>query len=149
MYDIKEESTLETFYECLKIGESHYNEVESKSVDIPYNVDYELAETLINLGLVVIMTARFEGQLVGYFVSLVSKDFFTSRLEAKELGIYVKPEFRGTSVFYRLVKATEHLIKSKGIKSLYIMFKEGHDKGLAQKLGYEKTETVYQKILEK
>lgn len=148
MYNIKEESTLEVFHECLELGKSHYNEVESKSSNIPYNVDYELAETLVKLGLVVIVTARSGDTLVGYFVSLVSKDFFTSRKEAKELGIYVAPEYRGSSVFYRMMKYTEKLIASKGIKSLYIMFKEGHDKGLAQKLGYEKTETVYQKFLE-
>lgn len=148
MYNIKEESTLEVFHECLKMGEAHYNEVEDKSSHIPYNVDYELAETLIDLGLVVIVTARSEGQLLGYFVNLISKDFFTSRKEAKELGIYVRPEARGTSVFYRLVKKTEEIIAEKGVKSMYIMFKEGHDIGLAQKLGYDKTETVYQKILE-
>jgi hypothetical protein len=148
MYSIKEESTLEVFHECLKLGEAHYNEVEGKAPRIPYNVDYELAKTLIELGLVVIVTARSGGQLVGYFVNLISKDFFTSRKEAKELGIYVKPEFRGSSVFYRMTKATEKIIADKGVVSMYIMFKEGHDKGLAQKLGYEKTETVYQKFLE-
>lgn len=148
MYNIKEESTLEVFHECLKMGESHYNEVESKSDRIPYNVDYDLAETLIDLGLVVIITARTEGRLVGYFVSLISKDFFTSRREAKELGIYIAPEARGTSLFFRLMKETEKNLASKDVKSIYIMFKEGHDIGLGPRLGYEKTETVYQKILE-
>lgn len=148
MYKIEEESTFEVFMECLKMGEAHYNEVESKSSKIPYNVDYQLAETLIDLGLVVIMTARSEGSLVGYFVSLISKDFFTSRKEAKELGIYIAPDYRGTSLFFKLMKKTEKTLEDKGVKSIYIMFKEGHDKGLGPRLGYEKTETVYQKILE-
>lgn len=148
MYKIEEESTFEVFMECLEMGKAHYNEVESKSSKIPYNVDYELAETLIDLGLAVIVTARSEGSLVGYFVSLISKDFFTSRREAKELGIYIAPGYRGSSLFFKLMKKTEKTLEDKGVKSIYIMFKEGHDKGLGPRLGYEKTETVYQKILE-
>lgn len=148
MYSVQEESTMDVLNECLELARDHYYEVESKSKDIPYNIDRETAKVIIDLGLLTIITARKDGELVGYFGSIVSKDFFTSRVEARELGIYVKPECRKSSVFYRLMKKTEQVLADKGVKAIYIMFKEGHDVGLAGKLGYDKTETVYQKILE-
>lgn len=147
MFDIKEETNKEVFFECLRLGEQHYNEVESKSDKIKYNINYDMAATFIEHGLVRVVTARAAGKLVGYFGVVVTEDFFTSKTIAKELGIYLSPEVRGSSCFFRMTRAIEQLLEKEGVPLLVISFKGGHDNGLAQRLGYSLTETAYQKFL--
>lgn len=149
MYRVQEETEFEVFVECLKLGLNHYEEVESKHKQIPYNVNYNLVKAMHEHGLLCVVSVRDEnGELAGYFGNIVGEDFFTSQLEAKELGIYVKPELRGSRAFFKMLKLMEQLMKDRGVVTQYIMFKDGHDAGFAERLGYSKTETVYQKILE-
>jgi hypothetical protein len=148
VYKIEEESNIDVFTECLLLGKDHYDEVESKANAIPYNVNYSLMKVMAENGLLSVVTVRDEGKLVGYMGNLVGEDFFTSRLEAKELGIYLAPEARKGTAFLRMMKKMEEVMKAKGVVTQYLMFKEGHDVGLAYKLGYTKTETIYQKHLE-
>lgn len=148
MYKIQEEVDLEAFKEGLELARLHYNEVESKSSTIPYNFNFATVEALHSLGLLTAVSARDdEGKIVGYIAFLTGEDFQTSTVCAKELGIYVKEEYRGTPMFYRMFKKAEKLLEDKGIKVIYIMFKNGHDAGFASRLGYELTETVYQKVV--
>ena len=149
MYKVQEESGVEVFTECLILGQKHYDEVEVKANIIPYNVNYDLMKMMAEYGLIVVVTVRDEqGILVGYMGNLVGEDFFTSQLEAKELGIYLSPEVRGGRVFLKMIRLMEQLMLERGVVTQYIMFKEGHDAGFAERLGYIKTETVYQKMLE-
>ena len=147
MYDIMEETSYEAIKECVLLGRDHYNEVEEKANTIPYNINYSMLKAMTEAGLIVAVTVRDSGRLVGYMANLVGEDFFNSRLEAKELGIYLAPEARGGRTFIQMMKKTEECMASRGVVTQYLMFKEGHDVGLAQRLGYEKTETVYQKHL--
>lgn len=149
MYKIQEESGVEVARECLELGRSHYYEVEKKSSVIPYNVNYDVVEALIEYDLVLIVTVRDEAEnLVGYMINLISEDFLTSQIEAKELGIFLSPEARGGRTFLKLLGLSQSLLLDRGVKTQYIMFKEGYDSGMAERLGYVKTETVYQKIFE-
>lgn len=150
MYKVQEESSIEVFTECLLLGQSHYEEVEEKSNQIPYKVNYDMMKVMAAHGLISVVTVRdSEGVLAGYMGNLVGEDFFTSQLEAKELGIYLKPEARGGRVFLKMIGLMEKLMVDRGVVTQYLMFKEGHDAGFAERLGYVKTETVYQKLLEK
>lgn len=148
MAKIQVEYSWETCLECIELGILHFNEVESKKDKIPYNVDKAMAKALFEADLLHIVTARDEGKLVGYFLSLVSPDLLTSELSAKEIGIFLHPDYRGSTLFIRMVKHTEKTLASLGIRQMLIMFKEGHNDQLPEKIGFEKTETVYQKILE-
>lgn len=149
MYKIQEEDGLEVAMECIELGINHYYEVEDKSSIIPYNVNWDICKALVEHGLVLIVTVRDEaGTLVGYMINLISEDFMTSQIEAKEIGIYLSPEARGGRTFLKLLGFTQSALLDRGVKTQYIMFKEGHDSGMAERLGYRKTETVYQKIFE-
>lgn len=146
-YNIKEETSKEVFFECLELGRKQYEEVEAKSSFLPYDPDYKMAEAFIDLSLLRLVTARKDGKLVGYFGVLVVKEFLTSQMAAKELGIFVDKEHRKSSCFYRMLKYVESMLIESGVSHFQIMFKTGHDTGLAYKAGFEKTETVYQKFL--
>lgn len=146
-YNIQEENTYEAAYECLLLGKNHYNEVEAKSKAIPYDADPKIVNLMIDAGIVSIVTARLNGELVGYYASLCGPDFQTSTSVTKEIGIYVSPEHRGQGLFNKMLEKTEAIARERGIKLMLIMFKVGQNEQLADENGFEKTETVYQKVL--
>lgn len=149
MYKIQEEDGLEVARECIELGYHHYYEVEKKSSSIPYNPNWDVVQALVEYGLVLIVTVRDDhGTLVGYMINLISEDFMTSQIEAKEIGIYLAPDVRGGRTFLKLLGFTQATLLDRGVVTQYIMFKEGYDSGMAERLGYTKTETVYQKIFE-
>jgi GNAT superfamily N-acetyltransferase len=143
---IAEETSIATFIEAYALAKAHYEEVEDKDIDFKF--DLELMQKYLDLGLVYVITARKGGLLIGYFANFVGPDIFTSKIIAKELGIYLTPKYRGGRTFLRMLKAVEDEAKERGAYSQLIMFKKGHDSGLAPRLGYEHTETVYQKVME-
>jgi hypothetical protein len=147
MYSLQEENSVETLIECLGLAKAHYEEVEEKSSSLGFSFDVDAYKSFIELGMLSTVVAREDGKAVGYFCNLITKDMITSLPSASELGIYLDPSVRGTSLFYKLVKKTQEVLKKKGVVQHLIMFKAGHDKGLAEKLGYSHTETVYMKLL--
>lgn len=148
MYEFNEENHRESIQECLSLAEAHYKEVESKSSTIPFNLNTESLSNLADMGMLSLIVVRKEGQALGYMCNLVTMDMMTSVLSASELGIYLDPSVRGGKTFLKLMKATEQVLRDKGVKQHMIMFKAGHDTGLAQRLGYQHTETTYMKLLE-
>ena len=147
MYKIEKELALEALHECIELGAAQYEEIEGDRVGIEYAPNYKLFDLLHGYGAISLITARKDGELVGYVATLFSEGLFSQGIEAREIGIYVKPECRGSSVFYRMMKEVEKDLKASGVRVHYILFKKGHDKGFAERLGYQMTETAYQKIL--
>lgn len=145
--EVYEDSSIETLWKCLELAREHYYEVEEKSSTIPFNLNMAMVEQLANSGMLRNVVAVRGGEIVGYFANIISPCIYTSRITAKELGIFLHPSARGGSTFYRMLKLTEHLAKEAGCYSQMVAFKEGHDVGLAQRAGYTPTETVYHKLL--
>lgn len=148
MFDIKEENTLEAAREVIPLAAVHYAEVEDKASTVPFNINWATVEALVQAGILSLVVARVEGVAVGYFANLISEDFMTSQIEAKELALYIDPTYRHGKLFLQLMKVTEEVLKAKGIKTQYLTFKAGHNTHLPLKLGFTHTETTYQKILE-
>ncbi len=147
MYSFKEENTLEAVTECMLLAKAHYEEVEDKKSSIPFKFDINTYKALIDNDMLCTVIVRKDGNAVGYMANLVTKDLMTSKLSASEIGIYLSPEVRGGKTFLKLMKATQQALKDKGVVQHMIMFKAGHDVGMAQKLGYRHTETTYMKLL--
>lgn len=145
--EVYEDSSAEMLERCIGLAEQHYYEVEEKSSTIPFGLNMEMVQTLASLGLLRNVVAVRDGEIVGYFANVISPCIFTSKFTAKELGIFLHPSARGGSTFYRMLKLTEQLAKEAGCYSQMLAFKRGHDVGLAERVGYELTETVYQKLL--
>lgn len=143
-----EEPTLELFLEAEALAKAHYEEVEKRSGEHEFYMDRELMAALIAGGAIATVTVRDEeDKLVGYFANLQSPDPFTREVVAKEIGIYLSPEVRGSGVIKRLFSVMEKYMKDEGIGVQLIMFKQGHKDTMPLRLGYEVTEVVYQKIL--
>ena len=146
MFKIQEENTIECVAECAALGKLHYDEVESKADTVPYNINMKTAKLLLDNNLLSMVAARSDGELVGYIINLIGENFLTSEVEAKEVGIFIRKDHRGGKNFYKMLKFSQQCLLERGARSQYIMFKAGHDVGLAERMGYEKTETIYQKI---
>lgn len=149
MYKIQEENSIEVMEECLSMGREYYNEVESKSEVLPYNINPQPLEQLINAGMLWVITVRNEdGELLGFSSLLVTEDFLNQEYGAKEFCLYIKPEHRGGRAYIKLMRFIEDLCRLREIRTVVIGFKIGHNEQLAEKMGYEHTESIYQKILE-
>lgn len=145
---VQEENTREAMEQALGLARAHYYEVEEKSSKVEFKLDINLLHEYMKLGLLYLITAREGEEMIGYFANMVSPDPITSKPIGKEFGIYVDPAYRRSSVFSRMLEAVEEGAKARGAYSQLLMFKEGHDVGLAQKNGYGPTERVYQKVFE-
>ncbi len=149
MFRVQEENTREVLEEAKPLAEAHYYEVEEKGDKVEFRLDTSLLYEYMKMGIFYVVTARTEaGELIGYFANLVSPDPITSRPIGREFGIYVKPEYRNSQVFTQMMEKVEEGAKARRCYSQILAFKEGHDVGLAQKLGYGPTEQLYQKVLE-
>lgn len=147
MYKIQEESTLQAMDECLALGKDYYNEVESKHNHKPWKPNPHMVKTVLDLGLLHIITCRLGKELIGYTAFMVTEDFMTSESSAKELALYILPEYRGGRVFLKLMQKWEELCIMLGVGTLVLGFKLGHNDGLPERLGYQPTETIYQKFI--
>lgn len=147
MFDISEENSMSTLEECFSLCQDHFYELGETHNFQPFNVDWATLETLLNANLLSILIARKEGVIVGYFMNVLNVDFMTSKLVAKELAIYVDKPHRGGRLFYRMVKETESLLKSKGVVTQYITFVDGHNEKMPLKLGFTPVEITYKKEL--
>ena len=146
--EIVVDNSEEGLLECASLAKDHFMEVEGRAKKFGFNLDIGAIMALASSGHIHNIVALSDGEVIGYYTMLVSKCMQTSILAAMEIGIYLKPSERGSSTFFRMVKESERVAKSLGCKSISLAFKEGHDFGAAQRLGYSKTETIYEKFLE-
>lgn len=133
--------------ECAQLARRHYDEVEGRAKRFGFNLDLESFKALAGAGVLRNVVARRGDEVVGYYTVIVGKCFQTSVLTANEVGIYLKPGERGTRTFYRLLKKVEEVAREEGCQIVTMGFKSGHDDGLAERLGYSKSETIYEKFI--
>lgn len=149
MYKIQLENNMVAFQECVALGKQYYEEVESKSSFKPWNPKPEVLDQLMKLDAIKLITVRKgdSNDLVAFMGLLIVEDFMTSEFVSREICLYVKPEYRKTSAFLRLMKAAEEVSEVEGAKTLFMGFKVGHNEHLPEKMGYEPTEIIFQKFL--
>lgn len=148
MYEVVEDNSIEAMRACLRLSEAHYNEVEDKATIVPYNINWPVLEALQAAGALLLVVAKHDGEVVGYFANIINQDIMTSRLVASELAIYVNPTYRGGRLFFKMLKTVEKSLIERGVTTQLITFKAGHNTELPLKCGFSHTETTYQKILE-
>lgn len=147
MFKFQEENYMSTLEECFSLCQDHFYELSDGHDFQPFNVDWPTLETLLNANLLSLLIARKDGKIVGYFMNVLSVDFLTSTLVAKELAIYVDKDNRGGRLFFKMVKEVEKLLKVKGVVTQYITFVEGHNDRMPLKLGFTPVEITYKKKL--
>jgi len=125
----------------------HYNEIAWNKDLIPLDPDWEKYIKMGELGFIKIYTARENGLLVGYAIWLVapSMHYKTTKKALNDI-LYVDPDKRGGRTGINLIKYSEKMLKELGCKTIGMHIKEVFNWGnVAERLGYEKIESLYEK----
>lgn len=125
--------------------EAHYHEIAWYQDKIELNPDYEKYAQMADAGLVHIVSARDEGKLIGYFVSMVIPGMhYKSTLYALNDVLFVHPDYRGSSTAYRMFKYAFEQLKSMGVDVITIHMKtDAPFEDLCVALGMQKQEYLY------
>lgn len=127
----------------------HWKEIALNKDKIKLNPDWDSYYTLESQGKLKIFTARDEGELVGYFVVVVTNNLhYKDHLFATNDVIYLSPKHRKGFTGVKLVKFAEKCLKEDGVSVLTINTKvhQPFDK-LMVFLKFRKIERVYSKYL--
>ena len=145
----EEKVTKELLEEVKPLITKHWNEI-AHYKDVPLDPDYDLYLKMQEMGLLRSYSARdTDNKLIGYAVYFVKGHaHYKSTLFAQEDIIYVDPERRGMGLF--LLKYADEELKKIGVKVVTHHIKYSHDwSKAAERLGYEKTDMILMKRLDK
>lgn len=133
-----------------KIFPEHYKELALDQSKIKLDVDYERYEKADADGNGLIVTARSDGKLIGYYIAMI-----LPHLHYKSAGkmsypdvYYILPEFRTGGVGAKLIMALEIALKAVGVVKIYQSCKVHQDhSALFEALGYKKSDIVLTKYI--
>jgi hypothetical protein len=127
----------------------HWNEIALNKDIIKLNPDWREYARLDELNALRIYTARKDGELMGYFVIMVSRSLhYKDHLFANnDIVFLTKPARKGLTGL-KLVKFAMESLKAEGVTKLHINTKthQPFDPIMAR-LGFEEIETVFSKVL--
>ena len=127
----------------------HWNEIASNKDIIKLNPDWREYARLDELNALRIYTARKDGELMGYFVIMVSRSLhYKDHLFANnDIVFLTKPARKGLTGL-KLVKFAMESLKAEGITKLHINTKTHQPfDPIMERLGFEEIETVFSKVL--
>ena len=117
---------------------------------IPLEPNYAKYRELDAAGLVLLVTARDDGMLVGYYVGFVLPSLHYSTTPSCHTDMFfVMPEWRGEGLpGLKLFRCVEAELRRRGIVRWYAQSKLHRDTGiLLRRLGFRAVETHYEKRL--
>lgn len=128
-----------------------HNEEMGDYVDIPLDIDYERYLSLGEAGKLLILTARFNEELVGYIVYVItSSPQYKSSMHAYQDTLFVKKDKRKSLLGcgFILLKHSEKILKEMGVQVVHQHVELKHDfSRFLEKLDYKHTGKMYQKRL--
>lgn len=127
----------------------HWNEIALNKDIIKLNPDWREYARLDELNALRIYTARKDGELMGYFVIMVSRSLhYKDHLFANnDIVFLTKPARKGLTGL-KLVKFAIESLKAEGVTKLHINTKTHQPfDPIMERLGFEEIETVFSKIL--
>jgi len=135
--------------ELLPLLELHWKEIARNKDQIKLNVDWEAYKTIEDSGALHAVTARDDGKLIGYIISMVSPNFhYRDWIMAHCDVLFMHPDYRGNSTFIKLLKFTEKSLQKRGVVNFYIHMKLAHDFGsLLERYDYAAIERTFEKQL--
>lgn len=145
----QQEFLLSVKQEIEPLLEEHWNEVSNNRDVIKLNPDWDTYYILEEQGMLHIFTARDNGKLVGYFVTITRLNIhYKDHLFAANDAIFIKKEYRKGFTGIRLIKFAEKFLKEDGVSVLVINTKTNKPfDRLLLWLNYKHIENVYSKLL--
>ena len=148
-YTYQVESFSDVINEIKPLLHAHFDEIATNKELKPLDPDYDRYEALEDLNMLRIMTVRFSGTLIGYFVVfLIPHIHYQQTNMAMNDILYLAPEYRGGTVGYRLIKKSIEDLKEMDVDILTIHMKVDYPfRELLTKFGFHKTEENWDLVL--
>jgi hypothetical protein len=129
----------------------HWEAIANDKEAVPLDVDEEKYRALDSAGLLVIITARVDGRLVGYIAAILSPHLhYRSTLFATFDVFWMEPEFRsglnGVGLFTRMLLQ----LKAAGVVKVVGQSKVGSGRDVSaiyRALGFEQAEILYTRTI--
>lgn len=129
--------------------QQHWEEIALNKDHIKLNPDWDAYYDLEEVGSLKIFTARYNGQLIGYFVVLCRKHLhYVDHVFAFNDILFVKKEYRKGLVGAALMKFAEKCLKEDGVSVMVVNTKRHKPfDSLLEWLGFTHIENIYSKLL--
>lgn len=127
----------------------HWEEVALNRDKMPLAPDFANYDAMEQLGMLHIVVARKEGQIVGYHFTIVRPHLhYVTTLCGQTDIYYIAPDHRTGRTPLRLFQFVEKTLKARGVKKLFTGTKLSLDAGpLFEFMGWHPTETLYTKYI--
>jgi GNAT superfamily N-acetyltransferase len=133
------------------IFQAHYDELAVHKDQVPLGMDFDLYLDMEKRGVLHSLTARKDGQLIGYYIALI----VSHHPHNKDAGpvsttdmFYIASAHRKGGAGAKLLMAAEKMLRAKGVQKATISTKvKMPNKELLEALGWENTDIVFQKVL--
>ena len=135
--------------EMKAIYPEHWEELAFDKDIIELDPDYEAYNKMDKAGLIHVVTARFNNELVGYFIFCINFALHYKRSLTAHYDIfYLRKKYRKGRNGIDFIRFAEQSLIEKNVQKIYTGVKLPHDFGLVfERLGYRPTERIYTKIL--
>lgn len=137
--------------EIQQLLNDHWREVALNHDDIPLDPDEERYFALCDSGALHLLTARSDGELVGYHISIISGHLHYRSTPHAFVDVYfLKKPYRRGMTGVRLIKEAEKSLKALGAKKIFTGTKLHDDldrSKVFERLGYKLIEHMYAKLI--
>ena len=123
----------------------HWQEIAWYKDKVPYAPDWERYKQVAEAGVLHIVTARKDGELVGYLVSMISPGmhYKLTNYAVNDI-IYLHPDHRGGRTAFRMFKFAIEEFKKMGVSIFTVHMKtDAPFERLCEALGMQKQEFLY------
>jgi hypothetical protein len=135
--------------EAKPLFHEHWEEIAGNKDKYPLNVNYDVYLALDKTGALHVVTARDNGKLVGYVITIVLPHLhYMDCLTAMNDILMLKKEYRRGTTGIRMLKFSEESLNERGVMRHILHIKTCLDWGkIAERLGYIQTEKTYEKTV--
>ena len=140
----------DAYRDAHRLTEMHYDEIAPYPDLFKLKPDLEAYRNMEKAGALVIITARNDGILVGYFLMIVrAHPHYCDVVVALEDMKFVHPNYRGITGL-RMIKYAEEVARELGCKVIVQRSKAKSEHGaMYRRLGYDLLDEVYMKRLDR
>lgn len=150
MIEITIENVFDNKEELLPIFMEHYEELETEKERLkPFDFFWEGYRASDNAGSLLFIAVRKDGKMIGYCINFLMPSFFYKSISTCLTHIfYIKREERKGGAGIKMLKFLEKELRALGVKEWLSGYRVNLDiSKIYERLGFEKTEVLYRKIL--
>ena len=128
---------------------SHWKEIATNKDMLVLNPDYSRYRKLIERDMLVVISARDGGKIIGYIIIMVDNHahYKTVKVSLEDIH-FIDPKYRHQGIGRGMILAAEEVLRKRGVQLATMRVKLHSDHGpLLQELGYSPLETIYAKEL--